>query len=75
MPKCISFTNHPPTDEKTRDLEYKKLAETVLQQVILKLDAIEIDGDEELRAKRKQLVKETQNILSKLDTIPKETPR
>lgn len=75
LPKCTSFTTHPPTDEKTRDFEYKKLTETVLQQVIFKLDAIEIDGDEELRAKRKQLVKETQNILSKLDSISKEPPR
>lgn len=75
LPKCLSFTNHPPTDEKTRDLEYKKLSETVLQQVILKLDAIEIDGDEELRAKRRQLVKEAQNTLGKLDKIPIEPPR
>lgn len=75
LPKCISFTTNPPTDEKTRDLEYKKLSETVLQQVILKLDAIEIDGDEELRAKRRQLVKDAQNTLNKLDKIPKEPPR
>lgn len=75
LPKCLSFTTHPPTDEKTRDLEYKKLSETVLQQVILKLDAIEIDGDEELRSKRKQVVRETQIILDKLDTISKAPPR
>lgn len=75
LPKCDSFTTNPPTDEKTRDLEYKKLSETVLQQVILKLDAIEIDGDEELRAKRKQVVRETQITLDKLDTISKAPPR
>lgn len=75
LPKCISFTSNPPKDEKTRDLEYKKLSETVLQQVILKLDAIAIDGDEELRAKRRQLVKDAQNTLNKLDKISKEPPR
>lgn len=75
LPKCISFTNNPPTDEKTRDLEYKKLSETVLQQVILKLDAIAIDGDEELRTKRRQLVKDAQTTLNQLDKIPKEPPR
>lgn len=75
LPKCLSFTTHPPTDDKTRDFEYKKLSETVLQQVILKLDAIAIDGDEELRAKRKQLVKEAQNTLNALDKIPVEPPR
>ncbi|MCJ1464372.1 hypothetical protein MMC07_002985 [Pseudocyphellaria aurata] len=71
VPKCLHFTNQPPSDPKVRDLEYKKLSETILAQCILKTDAVETDGDEGLRAKRKQLVRETQEMLAELDKVMK----
>ncbi|KAL9576124.1 MAG: hypothetical protein Q9212_007365, partial [Teloschistes hypoglaucus] len=71
VPQCISFINNPPADQKTKDFDYKKLSETILAQIILKLDAVETEGDDGLRMKRRELVKETQAMLNSLDRVGK----
>ena len=64
-----NFIRHPPGDKKSRESEYKKLSEAILTQTIMKLDGVETEGDEGLRAKRKELVRAAQGYMIVLDQI------
>ncbi|KAL2014769.1 hypothetical protein VTN00DRAFT_2294 [Thermoascus crustaceus] len=72
LPFCNDYIAKPPTDTHAREFEHRKLSETVLQQVILKADGIEPDGDSDARIARKALIKEVQGVLTKLDQAAKE---
>lgn len=67
LPLCRKFTADPPSDSKKREDEHRKISETVMQQVILRLDEVDTQGEEEVRAKRKELVRHVQNVLKEMD--------
>lgn len=66
VPLCADLMKNPPAEPAKREFEYKKLSETILTQVLIKLDGVETD-DVDARARRKELVREAQKVLNALD--------
>lgn len=70
--ECTMFKQHPPANRYDRMKLYARLSETILQHVLLKLDAVEID-DEVLKNKKKQLIVDAQAALEQLDRVMNST--
>lgn len=67
MPRCATFLESPPPEKDKRKQEASRLTLTIEQNIVLKYDGIEHNGDEAVRARRKELIKEAQIWLGKLD--------
>ncbi|KAK2616339.1 hypothetical protein QQS21_000773 [Conoideocrella luteorostrata] len=68
-PLCKEYVISPPSDPKKRDEEHRKISETVLQYILLKLDEVDTEGVLEVSARKKDLVTMVQNILRALDSV------
>lgn len=71
LPLCRDYIAKPPTDSKKRADEHRKISETVMQHVLLKLDEVDTGGDPEIRSRRKELVNRVQGILKHVDETNK----
>lgn len=67
LPYCLEYINEPPKDPKKREYEYRKRSETILQKVVLKLDDVETNGIDEIRQRRKELIRQAHEIFDRLD--------
>lgn len=71
VPLCVNYIRDPPTNANDQTKEYRLINETVMTQVMLKADNIEIDGDANLRQQRKALIMRVQSLLKRVDRVPK----
>ncbi|KAI8949268.1 BAG domain-containing protein [Xylaria longipes] len=67
LPLCKQFSRHPPKDAKKCEDEHRRISETVMQHVLLKLDEVDTGGDPDIRARRKDLVNYVQEALKEID--------
>lgn len=71
LPLCEAYVAQPPAEKAKRETEHRRITETTLQQVLLKLDGVETEGIEEARVMRRELVREVQGWLTRMDEIVK----
>lgn len=67
LPLCNYYIRFVPVTQNVRDVEHRKLSETILSQVLVNADGINI-LDEPTRKSRHRLVDEAQETLNRLDS-------
>ncbi|KAK5046679.1 hypothetical protein LTR84_007440 [Exophiala bonariae] len=67
LPPSEKFINDPPTNSQARDKTHRSLSESIMTHILLKADAIELEGNGDARTFRKNLINEVNDTMKKLD--------
>jgi len=70
LPLCHKFMISTPSSQQEREKEHIKLSESIMTQIILKADAIEVDSSD-ARGFRKGLLNEVNDAMKKIDALAK----
>lgn len=73
LPPATRFLLSPPSDPDAKRKEFLKLTEGILNQIVIKADGIESEGNADARNLRKSLVNEANSVLSQLDNVVKKS--
>ena len=71
-PLCLDYIEDPPVEQRTREFEHRRINETTMQQLMLKADAIDVEGDEYVRQRRKALIGKIERLLKVVDEVAKQ---
>jgi hypothetical protein len=67
LPLCDRYVRHPPSEPREREKECKRLTESILAQITLKLDDVDLNGINEARIIRKGLVECANEVMRRCD--------
>ncbi|KAK8147805.1 hypothetical protein G3M48_000978 [Beauveria asiatica] len=68
LPICKDFIAKPPADANKRKDEHTRLTESVLAQILIKLDEADPEGNPDVRQNRKDTIRRVQEVLKQVDT-------
>jgi hypothetical protein len=75
---CERLIGRPPSDPKKRDQQCKVLTESILSQIILKLDDVYTEGNATARTIRKTLIEQATEVMRRCDEknldLPEDAP-
>jgi hypothetical protein len=69
VPPAMAFIKVSSTNESTRRADQSSLSDRIMREVVLKLDKIETEGNQEARARQKELMREANDLLTKIDKV------
>ena len=68
-PLCLDYIEAPPVEQRARDFEHRRINETTMQQLMLKADEIDVEGDEYVRQRRRALIGKIEQLLKVVDVV------